>query len=206
MNFARIAVLAGVLFAFVPAITPAKAAFKPSLNNVVFMYLKGGRVTILLRPDLAPHHVARVKKLVRQGFYNGNEFFRVIAGFMAQTGDPTNTGRGSSPYPDLKAEFTNTPFLRGTVGAARASDPNSANSQFFICFKPAPFLNGKYTVWGQVIGGMQYVDQIKKGNPISGHVDHPSKIIKMVMATDSKDAAAKAGAEKLLQNVHIGAN
>ena len=125
--------------------------------------LKDGRVTILLRPDLAPKHVERVKKLTREGFYDGIVFHRVIPGFMAQTGDPTGTGTGGSKYPDLPAEFTNSAsFERGTIGAARSNDPNSANSQFFIDFAPAPFLNGKYTIWGQVIDGMDAVDKIKR--------------------------------------------
>jgi peptidylprolyl isomerase len=113
MNFARMTVLAGLLIAFAVPLAAAKTATSATLDNVVFMYLKGGRVTILLRPDLAPHHVARIEKLVKQGFYNGLTFHRVIAGFMAQTGDPTGTGMGGSSYPDLKAEFTDTPFVRG---------------------------------------------------------------------------------------------
>ena len=118
--------------------------------NLVYLDTKDGRVTIQLRPDLAPHHVAQIKTLVKQGFYNGLLFHRVIAGFMAQTGDPTGTGSGGSTLPDLKAEFTKTPFKRGTLGMARTSDPNSANSQFFICFGDASFLNGQYTVVGEV--------------------------------------------------------
>src|SRR5512145_2513874 len=110
-----------------------------------------GRVTVAMRPDLAPNHVARIKQLAREGFYDGVVFHRVIDGFMAQTGDPTGTGTGGSSYPDLPAEFTNkAKFVRGTVGAARAQDPNSANSQFFIMFSPVPSLDGQYTIWGQV--------------------------------------------------------
>jgi peptidylprolyl isomerase len=170
-----------------------------SLDNVVLLDLKDGRVTILLRPDLAPKHVARVKKLVKEGFYNGLVFHRVIPGFMAQTGDPTGTGTGGSPYPDLPAEFTDkAQFVRGTVGAARSSDPNSANSQFFIDFADASSLNGKYTIWGEVIGGMDAVDKIKKGEGDSGMVTGPDKIIKMQLATDA-DQAGKDAATALLQ-------
>lgn len=137
--------------------------------------LKGGKVIIKLRPDLAPGHVERVKLLVKEGFYNGLKFHRVIPGFMAQTGDPTGTGAGGSSYPDLKAEFTPAAFERGTIGAARTNIPNSANSQFFICFAHAPNLNGQYTIWGQVVEGMQFVDQIAKGEP----PPKPDTIIKM---------------------------
>jgi peptidylprolyl isomerase len=140
-----------------------------------------GPVTVEMRPDLAPNHVARIKELARQGFYDGVVFHRVIDGFMAQTGDPTGTGSGGSDKPDLPAEFSDEPFARGTLGMARTSDPNSANSQFFIMFAPAPHLNGQYTVWGQVVDGMQYVDQIAKGEPPR----NPDKIIKMRPAADA---------------------
>ena len=139
------------------------------------MDLEDGRVVIELRPDLAPKHVARIKELTREGFYDGIIFHRVIPGFMAQTGDPTGTGRGGSDKPDLPAEFSSAPFERGTLGMARTSDPNSANSQFFINFAPTPHLNGQYTVWGQVVDGMEYVDQIAKGEPPA----NPDKIVKM---------------------------
>ncbi len=165
------------------AVLPANAANK---SNLVYLDLKGGRVTIELRPDLAPKHVERFKKLVKEGFYDGLKWHRVITGFMAQTGDPTGTGSGGSKYPDLKAEFTNTPFKRGTLGAARTSDPDSANSQFFICFEDASHLNGQYTVFGQVIDGMPIVDRIKKGNGPGGQVFNPDTIIKMQLATDAK--------------------
>lgn len=144
-------------------------------NDVVYLHLKSGVVAIKLRPDLAPKHVARVRKLVKEGFYDGLKFHRVIPGFMAQTGDPSGTGMGGSKYGDLSAEFTKTPFVRGTVGAARTNNPHSANSQFFICFAPAPFLNEKYTVWGEVISGMEYVDKIAPGEP----PPVPDTIIKM---------------------------
>jgi peptidylprolyl isomerase len=156
-----------------------------SPENTLYLDLKDGRVVIELRPDLAPKHVERVKKLVREGFYNGLTFHRVIEGFMAQTGDPAGDGTGGSKYPDVPAEFTSTPFARGTVGAARAADPNSANSQFFICFQEAPHLNGQYTVWGQVVEGMQFVDRIKKGNRLDGTVLGPDKIVKMELASDA---------------------
>jgi peptidylprolyl isomerase len=146
--------------------------------NTVIMELRTGKVTIRLRPDLAPGHVERIKKLVNEGFYDGLKFHRVIPGFMAQTGDPKGTGAGGSKYPDLKAEFSATPFERGTLGAARTGDPNSANSQFFICFTHVPHLNGQYTVFGQVVDGMQHVDQIAKGEP----PPKPDTIIKMYMA------------------------
>jgi peptidylprolyl isomerase len=156
-----------------------------SPENTLYLDLKDGRVVIELRPDLAPKHVERVKKLVREGFYNGLTFHRVIEGFMAQTGDPAGDGTGGSKYPDVPAEFTSTPFARGTVGAARAADPNSANSQFFICFQEASHLNGQYTVWGQVVEGMQFVDRIKKGNRLDGTVLGPDKIVKMELASDA---------------------
>ena len=154
-------------------------------ENTIHMELKTGRVTIRLRPDLAPKHVARIKRLVKEKFYDGIVFHRVIAGFMAQTGDPTGTGRGGSPYPDLPAEFSDAPFRRGTIGAARTSDPNSANSQFFICFTDTgcAHLRGQYTVWGQVVDGMEHIDAIKKGAPGSGLVENPDRIISMRLAT-----------------------
>ena len=136
------------------------------------------RVTIRLRPDLAPKMVERVKTLTRQGFYNGTPFHRVIEGFMAQGGDPTGTGSGGSQLPNVPAEFTSQAhFLRGTVGAARTNDPNSANSQFYIMFAPASHLDGQYTIFGQVVQGMDCVDKIKRGSGSSGSVSNPDKII-----------------------------
>ncbi len=159
------------------------AAQADDTANTLIMDLKYGPVTIVLRPDLAPLASARLKTLTAQGFYNGCQFFRVIAGFMAQTGDPTNTGTSGSSLPNLPAEFTqNASFLTGTVGMARTSDPNSANSQFFICFAPATFLDGQYTIVGQVTAGMDAVAQIKKGDPQSGAVVGPDSIIKMTVA------------------------
>ena len=150
--------------------------------NTVYLDTKDGRVVIQLRPDLAPKHVAQIKTLVKRGFYNGIVFHRVIDGFMAQTGDPTGTGMGGSDLPNLPAEFTPQPVNRGTLGMARSNDPNSANSQFFICFGPAAFLNGKYTVFGEVVSGMEFVDKIKRGEPVK----NPDKIIKMQMMEDAK--------------------
>ena len=151
-------------------------------ENTVIMELETGNVVIELRPDLAPNHVERMKTLVKQGFYNGIVFHRVIDGFMAQTGDPTGTGTGGSDLPDLKAEFTATPHIRGSLSMARSSMPDSANSQFFICFDEAPWLNNQYTYFGQVISGMEFIDKIKKGAGSSGMVSNPDKIIAMKMA------------------------
>ena len=156
-------------------------------ENTIYLDLKDGRVVIQLRPDLAPKHVARIKELTRAGFYDGLKFHRVIDGFMAQTGDPNGDGTGGSTLPDLKAEFTNANFGRGTIGMARAQSPNSANSQFFICFDDCSFLNGQYTVWGQVVSGMEFVDKIKKGDEAdNGTVANPDKIVKMQVAADAK--------------------
>ncbi|MFZ1110005.1 MAG: peptidylprolyl isomerase [Rhodomicrobium sp.] len=156
-------------------------------DNTLYLDLKDGRVVIELRPDLAPKHVQRIKTLVKEGFYNGLAFHRVIAGFMAQTGDPNGDGSGGSKYPALPAEFSSAPFKRGTVGAARlGNNPDSANSQFFICFEDAAHLNGGYTVWGQVIEGMEIVDRIKKGTQPGGRVADPDKIVKMELASDAR--------------------
>ena len=141
-------------------------------------------MVIELRPDLAPNHVERVKELTREGFYDGVVFHRVIDGFMAQTGDPTGTGMGGSDKPDLEAEFSDEPHVRGTLSMARTSDPDSANSQFFIVFEDASHLNGQYTVWGLVVDGMEYVDKIKRGDGRNGMVDDPDKIIRMRIAAD----------------------
>ncbi|MDQ0468399.1 peptidylprolyl isomerase [Labrys wisconsinensis] len=151
-------------------------------QNTVYLDTKYGRVVIKLRPDLAPKHVERIKALVKRHFYDGIVFHRVIDGFMAQTGDPTGTGTGGSDLPDLPAEFSKEPFVRGTLGMARSQDPNSANSQFFIMFADGSFLNGQYTVFGQVVSGMEAVDKIKRGEP----VQNPDKILKMRLAADAK--------------------
>ncbi len=155
-------------------------------QSKVTLDTKDGRVTILLRPDLAPKHVEQIKTLTKRGFYDGIVFHRVIPGFMAQTGDPTGTGMGKSDLPNLPAEFTATPFKRGTVGMARSADPNSANSQFFICLAESSFLDGKYTIVGEVVSGMDVVDKIKKGaKENNGAVADPDRIVKMQLATDS---------------------
>jgi len=180
-NSARHLLLAVAVVAGLGA--PARAEEQQSK---AYLDTKDGRVTILLRRDLAPKHVEQIETLTKRGFYDGVVFHRVIPGFMAQTGDPTGTGMGKSDLPNIPAEFTATPFKRGTVGMARSSDPNSANSQFFICFADASFLDGKYTVVGEVVSGMDVVDKIKKGTKENnGAVTEPDKIIKMQLATDS---------------------
>ena len=156
------------------------------LENTLFLDVPAGRVVIELRPDLAPNHVARIKELVREGFYDGIVFHRVIDGFMAQTGDPRGDGTGGSGR-KLKAEFNAGKHLRGTCSMARAQNPDSADSQFFICFAPAPFLDGKYTVWGQVVSGMEHIDAIKKGDDDdNGAVDDPDSIIRLQVAADAE--------------------
>lgn len=154
------------------------------LENTLYLDLAGGRVVIKLRPDLAPGHVARIKELARAGFYDGLTFHRVIDGFMAQGGDPRGDGTGGSGK-KLKAEFSAEPHLRGTCSMARAANPDSADSQFFICFAPAPFLDRQYTVWGQVVEGMEHVDAIKRGQGRNGEVRDPDKILKMQVAADA---------------------
>jgi peptidylprolyl isomerase len=152
----------------------------PDNDDVMILETTRGPVTIAMRPDLAPRHVARIKELVRDGFYDGVVFHRVIDGFMAQTGDPTGTGTGGSGK-KLKAEFSREPHKRGTVSMARAQNPDSGDSQFFICFEDAPFLNGQYTVWGRVIDGMENVDGIKRGEPVVS----PDKIVSARMKSDA---------------------
>jgi peptidylprolyl isomerase len=154
-------------------------------NNTVNLDVPAGRVVIQLRPDLAPKMVERFKMLCHEHFYDGTPFHRVIDGFMAQGGDPTGTGEGGSKYPNVPAEFSQSAhFVRGSVGAARTSDPDTANSQFFIMFAPSEHLDGQYTIFGQVVSGMQYIDALKKGDPDSGHVDSPDKIIRARLASD----------------------
>lgn len=175
VTFSALALAAGL--------TPALAqAPKGSPADTLVIELKTGKVLVQLRPDLAPKHVARVKQLAKEGFYNGIVFHRVIPGFMAQTGDPKGTGTGGSSYPDLPAEFTSWAYLRGTIGAARTQNPNSANSQFFICFTDTgcSFLRGQYTVWGQVISGMEHVDKVAKGEPPA----KPDKMLKVYVEAD----------------------
>ena len=157
-----------------PSIVAPPEVAANKANHLFLDLSTGGTVEVVLRPDLAPHHVERIQTLVRQGFYNGLTFHRVIPGFMAQGGDPKGTGEGGSSLPDLKAEFTPVPFLRGTVGAARANKPDSANSQFFIMFAPHPELDNNYTVIGRVVAGMDAADAITPGEP----PDQPTKIVR----------------------------
>jgi peptidylprolyl isomerase len=171
-----------LLLTMVGLMSESTAAFELDKENTLYLDLEAGRVVIAMRPDVAPKHVERIKELARQGFYDGVIFHRVIAGFMAQTGDPTGTGMGGSGK-NLEAEFNNLPHMRGTVSMARAGDPNSADSQFFICFDRSAFLDGDYTVWGRVIGGMEFVDTIALGEPPA----EPSKIVRMQVAADVKE-------------------
>ena len=158
-----------------------------SPEDTLYLDVPAGRVVIEMRPDLAPGHCAHIKELARRGFYDGIVFHRVIDGFMAQTGDPTGTGTGGSGH-RLKAEFSAEPHVRGTLSMARAQDPNSADSQFFICFADANFLDRQYTVWGKVVSGMEHVDAIKKGDSgRNGSVSNPDKIVKMQIAADAAD-------------------
>ncbi len=167
---------------------PAAVAADP--QNILHLELStGGEVVILMRPDKAPGSVERIRTLARAGFYDGIVFHRVIEGFMAQTGDPQGTGEGGSPLPDLKAEFNDLPHLRGAVSLARTDQPDSANSQFFICFQPTVRLDGKYTVFGRVTAGMQYVDAIRRGDPVDGRVaNDPSRIVRAWIEADGPQA------------------
>ena len=180
--------LAVALLISAPVAVLAQGAAAPAPNadpaNTLVIELKSGKVLIGLRPDLAPKHVERVKRLAKDGFYNGLKFHRVINGFMAQTGDPTGTGTSGSKYGNVPAEFTKEPFVRGTVGAARSQSPDSANSQFFICFTDAGCgsLTGNYTIWGKVIDGMAEVDQIVRGEPPST----PDTMKKVYLLSDAK--------------------
>jgi peptidylprolyl isomerase len=184
MRFATFAAAFAALFLTLGAPAVAQA---PDPENTLILQLKDGPVTIRLRPDIAPQHAERLKTLARDGFYDGIVFHRVIDGFMAQTGDPTGTGGGGSSLPNLPKEFSNVPFERGIVGMARKDDPNSANSQFFIMFASNPGLNGKYTVLGEVVEGMDLVDAIKKGDPSDGgRVTDPDKIVSLKVASDIK--------------------
>jgi peptidylprolyl isomerase len=179
-----LAVLVLGLAAAVPA-----AAQQPATDpqNTVYLDTKDGRVTIRLRPDLAPKHVEQIKTLTKRGFYDGIVFHRVIPGFMAQTGDPTGTGTGKSDLPNLPAEFTREPYKVGTVGMARSQSPDSANSQFFICFEGCGSLTGQYTVVGEVTSGMDAVRKIKAGTAANnGTVSSPDKIVKMQLAADAR--------------------
>jgi cyclophilin family peptidyl-prolyl cis-trans isomerase len=177
------------LIAFVAALACATPAVSQPLpagldpQNTVLLDTTQGRVVIKLRPDLAPQHAERIKRLAREKYYDNVPFHRVISGFMAQTGDgQRGDGTGGSKYPDLPAEFSDVPFKRGVVGMARAQNPNSANSQFFIMYADGSFLNGKYTVIGEVVSGMDAVEKIKKGEPVA----NPDRIVHMQVAADSK--------------------
>lgn len=181
--FKHLTLLIGSLF----IMSTAAEAQATDLENTLYMSINDATVTIELRPDLAPQHVAQIKKLTRAGFYDGIIFHRVIDGFMAQTGDPTGTGMGGSEEPNLPAEFTDENYTRGTLGMARSASPDSANSQFFICFDNCSFLNGQYTVFGSVTEGMEVIDGIAKGEPPA----EPDKIEKMVVAADAKATAAE---------------
>src|SRR4051794_3496597 len=179
-----IALLRGLLLALGIAVFGG-TVMAADLENTLYLDVPAGRVVIEMRPDLAPNHVAQIKALARRGFYDGVPFHRVIDGFMAQTGDPTGTGTGGSGN-KIKAEFSNEAHVRGTVSMARAQDPNSADSQFFICFEAAPFLDRQYTIWGQVESGMEHIDAIKKGDQgRNGSVSNPDKIIRMQVAADA---------------------
>ncbi|GGC56268.1 peptidylprolyl isomerase [Chelatococcus reniformis] len=180
----RLLVLFAILAASVVPLGSASAQ-KADLKDTLYLETKDGRIVIKLRPDLAPKHVAQIEALAKRKFYDGIVFHRVIGGFMAQTGDPTGTGAGGSDLPNIPAEFTATPFQRGTVGMARSSEKDSANSQFFIMFDRTPSLDNNYTVVGEVVSGMDVVDKIKKGDSSqNGLVKSPDKIVKLRLATD----------------------
>jgi peptidylprolyl isomerase len=175
--------IASLILALVAGFGPVHAQGKLDPQNTLVIELKDGPVVIKLRPDLAPKHVERVKTLARQGFYNNIKFHRVIAGFMAQTGDPTGTGMGGSKLGNLPAEFSKEEYRRGSVGAARTSDPNTANSQFYICFGAGcRQLTGQYTLWGEVVEGMENVDKIARGEP----PPQPDKMVKVYVLADKK--------------------
>jgi peptidylprolyl isomerase len=191
-----IAALRGFVLAIaslsIMSLTLGGTAMAADPENTLYMDVPAGRVVIAMRPDLAPEHCAQIKALTRRGFYDGVPFHRVIGGFMAQTGDPTGTGSGGSGH-KLKAEFSSEKHVRGTVSMARTSDPNSADSQFFIMFAPATSLDGQYTIWGEVVSGMEYIDQIKKGDQArNGIVSNPDKIIKMQVAADADKGGTPA--------------
>ena len=180
------------LFSFTSMKTTVDSTNIQEYENVVYMKLKDGMVVIELFPDKAPKHVEQIKRLIRQGFYDNLAFHRVIDGFMAQGGDPRGDGTGGSGK-NIPAEFSNTPHKRGILSMARAQDPNSADSQFFIVLKDSPFLDGQYTVFGRVISGMEFIDKIKKGSPMkNGSVINPDKIISMAVASDVEAIKTKA--------------
>jgi len=182
----RVSVI-GVVLVMVMLLSVGGRSFAADPENTLYLDLEDGRVVIEMLPDIAPQHVARIKELTREGFYDGLVFHRVIDGFMAQTGDPKGNGTGGSGVKP-PAEVSKQAFVRGTVGMARAASPNSADSQFFICFAPARSLNGQYTVWGRVIDGMEYVDKIKRGDERrNGMVENPDRIVRMQVAADVKN-------------------
>jgi len=186
MSFTRLIIfLMAIVIGFSP-FAYAQSKKGMDMENTIYLDLESGRVVIEMRPDLAPSHVSRIKELVREGFYNGIVFHRVIEGFMAQTGDPTGTGAGGSGK-NLDAEFSSEKHVRGSVSMARAQNPNSADSQFFIVYDDAPWLDNQYTLWGNVVEGMELVDAIKKGEGSGGTVNDPDSIIKMQLAVDVKD-------------------
>jgi cyclophilin family peptidyl-prolyl cis-trans isomerase len=177
--------VAAAMLALSTVLAAAQAGLDP--QNTLYLDLKDGRVVIKLRPDLAPKHVAQIKALTKRGFYDGIVFHRVIDGFMAQTGDPTGTGMGGSDLPNIPAEFTPEPYKVGSVGMARSQSPNSANSQFFICYQGCGGLTGQYTVWGEVVSGMDAVNKIKKGSSSdNGKVTGPDKIVRMQLMADAR--------------------
>lgn len=183
MNFFKSWIVVGFLCMMQFSIIANGKTMDP--ENTLYLDLKDGRVVIELKPELAPNHVARIKELVRVGFYDGLLFHRVIDGFMAQTGDPKGNGTGGSGQ-NLKAEFSREKHVRGTLSMARAAHPDSADSQFFIMFDDSPHLDNQYTIWGQVVEGMDFVDKIKKGGGANGSVSNPDQIIKMTIAADEK--------------------
>lgn len=186
MGFTRIFIIAAAMLAATLAPAAAQSGKGIDLENTLYLDVEYGRVVIEMRPDLAPNHVARIKELVREGFYDGIVFHRVIDGFMAQTGDPTGTGGGGSGK-NLDAEFSAEKHVRGVVSMARAQNPNSADSQFFIVFDDAPWLDGQYTAWGRVTEGMEHIDAIKKGEGQGGSVSGPDAIVKIQVAADVKE-------------------
>jgi peptidylprolyl isomerase len=191
--------LATIALAAIIGVTMAKAQ-AADLENTLYLELKDGRVVIEMYPEKAPKHVARIKELARDGFYDGIVFHRVIDGFMAQTGDPTGTGMGGSGQ-KLKAEFNDVKHVRGVTSMARAANPDSADSQWFIMFDDAPFLDNQYTAWGKVVSGMEHVDAIKKGNSSqNGQVSDPDKIVTLRVAADVEKADKAAPAKKAATN------
>lgn len=191
------------LFSFTSMQSPITNADFQNYENIIYLKLKNGTVVIELFPDKAPQHVARIKDLTRKGFYDGLTFHRVIDGFMVQTGDPKGDGTGGSGQ-KISAEFSNSPHKRGVVSMARAQDPNSADSQFFIVLQDSPFLDGQYTVFGRVISGMEYVDAIKKGDPNqNGMVINPDKIISMAVASDVEVIKSQKSDKKVTQEESV---